>query len=315
MQSLEITVPLDDSAHGDSAPAEPARTAVSVKSFDGSAPVLPSRHCRWKPWFERMLAAVLLIPGAPMIAVLVVLVRATSRGKGIYSQVRVGKDGREYTMYKIRTMACDAESQSGPVWNSGEGDPRVTKVGRWLRKLHMDELPQLWNVLRGEMLLIGPRPERPEFVRILSKTIPNYRERLLIAPGITGLAQINLPPDTCLDSVRRKLVLDREYIASATAALDLRILASTALRMFGVPGTAAMRLLRLERTVVLPPAEISEPADESLPHVFSEQPASVKSSTRNGASHARAPQLAPAPAELHGATMPAAHGGYSRKPR
>ena len=175
----------------------------------------------------------LLIPGLPIIGLLVLLVRLTSRGPGIYGQVRTGQHGRNFMMYKIRTMEQDAEAASGPVWTQAR-DPRITFVGRVLRNLHLDELPQLLNVLKGEMSLVGPRPERPEFVPVLAEAIPGYRSRLAVPPGVTGLAQLNLPPDSDLTSVCRKLVLDREYIAQAGLWLDLRVLLCTFLRMFKV---------------------------------------------------------------------------------
>jgi hypothetical protein len=156
-------------------------------------------------------------------------------------------------MYKIRTMYEDAESRFGPEWTQ-KNDPRITPIGRWLRKLHLDEFPQLWNVLLGEMNLIGPRPERPEFTRVLAKEIPNYLDRLLVAPGITGLAQINLPPDMDLNSVRRKLVLDLEYIQHANPLLDLRMFTSTLLRLLFIKGDFAMKMMGLERDVPEIPA-------------------------------------------------------------
>ena len=162
------------------------------------------------------------------------LVRATSKGPGIYQQMRVGKDGRRFMMYKIRTMRVDAEAASGPVWTQPH-DPRVTYLGEILRKLHLDELPQIFNVLRGEMSFVGPRPERPEFVRVLSETVPRYRDRLAVRPGITGLAQINLPPDSDLMSVRRKLALDLDYIERGNLWLDARLFLCTALRVIKVP--------------------------------------------------------------------------------
>src|SRR6185436_18198088 len=140
------------------------------------------------------------------------------------------------------------ETKSGPVWSAPGSDPRVTRLGYWLRKLHLDELPQLFNVLRGEMSLIGPRPERPEFVKVLAESIPGYMDRLRVAPGITGLAQINLPPDTDLNSVRRKLVLDLEYIETASFLLDLRMFVCTLFRLIGVRGDTAMRVMWLTRT-------------------------------------------------------------------
>jgi lipopolysaccharide/colanic/teichoic acid biosynthesis glycosyltransferase len=205
----------------------------------------------WKGIVDRALAALLLLPGLPIIGLLAALVRITSPGPGIFRQVRVGKDGRIFTMYKIRTMRDNAEAKTGPAWTQ-QADPRVTRLGRVLRKLHLDEFPQLFNVLKGEMSLIGPRPERPEFVHVLAEQIPDYLNRLAVLPGITGLAQINLPPDTDLDSVRRKLVLDLDYIAKAGLLLDLRMLLCTMLRLMGIPGAHVTWLFRLQRVVDLP---------------------------------------------------------------
>ena len=171
----------------------------------------PAGWFRWKPAIDWTVALLLLVPAGAIVAILVLLVRATSKGPGLYRQIRVGKDGRHFTIYKIRTMRADAEAASGPVWTRPH-DPRITLLGRILRKLHLDELPQIFNVLRGEMSFIGPRPERPEFVSVLAAAVPGYRQRLAVRPGITGLAQVNLPSDTDLSSVRRKLVLDCEYL-------------------------------------------------------------------------------------------------------
>jgi lipopolysaccharide/colanic/teichoic acid biosynthesis glycosyltransferase len=137
-------------------------------------------------------------------------------------------------MYKLRSMYHDCEKQSGICW-SRPGDPRVTPIGRFLRFTHIDELPQLWNVLKGEMSLIGPRPERPELVARLAREIPRYRERVQVRPGVTGFAQVQLPYDSSLESVRRKLAYDLYYVESVSAGLDLRILMATALKMGGVP--------------------------------------------------------------------------------
>src|SRR5208283_3277961 len=126
----------------------------------------------------------------PVALIAALAVRFTSRGPVLYRQVRVGKNGVPFTLYKFRSMYADAEEKTGAVWASPE-DPRVTPVGRWLRRLRIDEIPQLWNVLRGEMSLVGPRPERPEFVKSLAEKIPFYRQRLCIRPGITGWAQVN----------------------------------------------------------------------------------------------------------------------------
>lgn len=222
-------------------------TGPSVQVMKG--PLLA--YLRWKHLLDRTAALALMIPGLPLIGILVILIRLTSRGPGIYRQERVGKDGKGFTMYKLRSMRSDAEAKTGPVWSAAGSDSRVTRLGYWLRKLHLDELPQLINVLRGEMSLIGPRPERPEFVKVLADSIPGYMDRLRVAPGITGLAQINLQPDTDLNSVRRKLVLDLEYIETASFLLDLRMFFCTLFRLIGIKGDTAMRAMWLTRVVHL----------------------------------------------------------------
>lgn len=181
----------------------------------------------------RGLGLGLLIVALPVIAVAVLAVRATSRGAGIYTQTRLGRGGRHFTIYKVRTMRLDAEAGTGPVWAT-QNDPRVTLLGRILRKLHIDELPQLWNVVRGDMRLVGPRPERPEIAANLRLVIPGYDGRLAVKPGLTGLAQIHLPPDETVRSVRRKLGYDLAYVRGASAVVDARILVCTALKIVGL---------------------------------------------------------------------------------
>ena len=188
----------------------------------------------------------MLVPGLPILGLLILIVKLTSRGPAIYRQVRVGRGGRHFTMYKFRSMSVNAESKSGAVWAATK-DPRTTPVGRILRKLHLDEIPQLFNVLKGEMSLVGPRPERPEFVELLSREIPGYTDRLTVLPGITGLAQINLPPDTDLNSVRRKLILDQMYLHEMGLWMDLRLVACTTTRLIKMPSPIAVRLFGLYR--------------------------------------------------------------------
>jgi lipopolysaccharide/colanic/teichoic acid biosynthesis glycosyltransferase len=216
-------------------------------------PLQPTGYFRWKAAADRAAAALLLLPGLPIIGLLVLLVRLTSRGPGIYRQARLGLAGRRFMMYKIRTMRHQAEAGCGAVWAQA-GDPRITPLGHFLRKFHLDELPQLFNVLKGEMSLVGPRPERPEFVHVLAESVPGYLDRLAVRPGVTGLAQINLPPDSDLDSVHRKLVLDCEYIRRAGPWLDARLFFCTLLRLFKVPERWLLPMLRLGRTVALPAA-------------------------------------------------------------
>jgi lipopolysaccharide/colanic/teichoic acid biosynthesis glycosyltransferase len=219
--------------------------AVDMNETHSARPSLKvSRYFRFKGIVSRLAGACLLLPGAALMLPLIVLVRCSSKGPAIYRQLRVGRGGRTFMMYKLRTMRHDAEAHSGPVW-CGVDDPRITRLGRVLRKLHLDELPQLINVVRGEMDLFGPRPERPEFVAILERRIPGYGDRHLVAPGVTGLAQINLPPDTDFDSVRRKIVLDRYYIENANLLLDLRMFSCTILRVFGLQGELVMKLMGL----------------------------------------------------------------------
>jgi len=243
-------------------------------------------YFRWKAVIDIAIACVLLVPASVAIAILVLLVRVSSRGPGIYQQVRVGKDGRPFMMYKIRTMRIDAEVASGPVWTR-PNDRRVTFVGRILRKLHLDELPQIFNVFRGEMSFVGPRPERPEFVRVLSDAVPHYADRLLVHPGITGLAQLNLPPDTDLRSVHRKLAFDLDYIRHGNLWLDARLLFCTAFRLFQVHEDLLNRILRLQRPELLAAIETSVKgclrSEEATPETILLQAARVSSS--NGKPH------------------------------
>jgi lipopolysaccharide/colanic/teichoic acid biosynthesis glycosyltransferase len=187
-------------------------------------------------------AFVLLLLTAPVMLLAVVAVKLTSRGPVFYTQTRLGRGGRPYKIIKIRTMFDNCEAASGPRWATAR-DPRVTPVGRLLRRTHIDELPQLLNVLRAEMSLVGPRPERPEFVPELARVIPGYRERLAVRPGVTGLAQVQLPPDTDLGQVRRKLAYDLYYIDNMGVWLDLRILVNTVCHVFGIPFAWSGRML------------------------------------------------------------------------
>ena len=193
---------------------------------------------------DYVLAAVLTVLTAPLLLVAAALVKLTSRGPVIYAQTRVGLNGRLFTISKLRTMYHNCEAASGARWAT-KGDPRVTPVGRFLRATHLDELPQLWNVLKGDMSLVGPRPERPEFVGDLDLQIERYSERLRVRPGVTGLAQVQLPADTDLDSVRRKLMYDLYYVERGGWWLDFRLILSTALKVFHLPFGVARCLLAI----------------------------------------------------------------------
>ncbi len=172
------------------------------------------------------VASVGLILASPIWLVAMIAVRMDSPGPILYRQRRAGIDGKPYTLLKFRTMRQDAEAASGAVW-AGQFDARVTRVGRLFRKWRVDEIPQLWNVLKGEMSLVGPRPERPEFVDTLADAIPFYKERLLVPPGITGWAQVKYPYAASIDAARRKLQYDLYYIKHMGFFLDWLILLRT----------------------------------------------------------------------------------------
>lgn len=192
------------------------------------------------------LALIALVALSPLMVVIALLVKLTSRGPVFYTQTRVGVDrrrgrpvapemvhrrrddlgGRAFTIYKFRTMCVNAEHLTGAVWAAKE-DPRVTSIGRHMRKYRLDELPQLFNVLQGDMNIVGPRPERPSIFADLRKTIPAYEYRQQVKPGITGLAQVNQQYDTSLDDVRRKVQFDLEYLNRQSLWEDVRIMLKT----------------------------------------------------------------------------------------
>jgi len=191
-------------------------------------------HDRTKRPIELALAVVGLVVAAPVILVLGIITRLTSKGPMFYVQERIGRGGKPFRMYKLRTMRVDAEA-GGPVWST-PADPRVTPFGRFLRKTHLDELPQLLNVVRGEMSLIGPRPERAHFVNKLQRSIPLYTARLAVKPGITGLAQVKHHYDRSMEDVQTKLAYDLEYVRRACLLLDLQIVALTVMKVIAGRG-------------------------------------------------------------------------------
>jgi lipopolysaccharide/colanic/teichoic acid biosynthesis glycosyltransferase len=171
-------------------------------------------------------ASLLLVVLGPVMAFFAALIKLTSKGPAFFTQIRVGQNGKLFRIMKLRTMRADAEKATGPVW-ARKKDNRITRLGSFLRKTHIDEFPQLFNVLRGEMSLIGPRPERPFFVNRFRREIPNYEERLKVKPGITGLAQVRYKYDESLTDVRNKLTYDLVYIKRMSWAMDARILVWT----------------------------------------------------------------------------------------
>jgi exopolysaccharide biosynthesis polyprenyl glycosylphosphotransferase len=176
---------------------------------------------------ELVVAALLMAVAAPLMLLVAVVVRVDSPGAVLYRQERVGEKGRVFPLYKFRTMRPDAEAATGPVWASTGGDPRITRVGRLLRKTRLDELPQLLNVLRGEMAFVGPRPERPHFVENLRKVIPYYEERHSVKPGITGWAQIKFGYGSTIEDAEEKLQYDLYYIKHMSLIFDLGIVVDT----------------------------------------------------------------------------------------
>lgn len=199
---------------------------VSVKELRPSQLIYsgelgPRRHIlAYQAIMNTVLAAASIIVTFPLMVITAVAVRLSSPGPALYRQTRVGLNGQPFTLYKFRSMQANAEAKTGAVW-AAKDDPRITPLGRLLRKARLDELPQLFNVLRGEMSLVGPRPERPEFVKMLSEQIPYYRQRHSVRPGITGWAQINYKYGDTLEDTITKLEYDLYYIKNVSFSLDL----------------------------------------------------------------------------------------------
>ena len=176
---------------------------------------------------EFLVASVMLVALSPLMLLIAVAVRLTSPGPALLTQERVGRRGRVFRLLKFRTMRADAEAQTGPVWASGDGDKRITRLGRILRKTRLDELPQLINVIRGEMSFVGPRPERPHFVNALRKVIPFYDERHSVRPGITGWAQVRNGYGSSIEDAQKKLQFDLFYNKHPSIRVDVGIVLDT----------------------------------------------------------------------------------------
>ena len=225
-------------------PPDPAPTPEwpEVDSVPPTAAVYLAAPVGWyaslKPTFELLAAAVFTLLLFPFMLLAWAAIRLTSPGPGLYTQTRTGRGGRDFRIFKIRTMRHDRATAANLAW-AVKGDTRVTGVGRVLRTLHLDELPQLFNVLRGEMSLVGPRPERPEVIAAkgLPDEVPGYALRTLVRPGVTGLAQIQLPADTDVVSVRHKVYYDLYYLSHQSVWLDVRICLGTLLKCVCRAGT------------------------------------------------------------------------------
>ena len=179
-----------------------------------------------KRCFDMLASGLLLLLTGPIILFFALLVKLESKGPAFFRQTRVGRFGEDFQILKLRSMRTDAEAGGKAIWAS-ENDPRITRVGRFIRKVRIDELPQAWSVLKGEMSFVGPRPERPEFVSDLEKEMPYYAERHMVKPGITGWAQINYPYGASVEDARHKLEYDLYYAKNYTPFLDLLILIQT----------------------------------------------------------------------------------------
>lgn len=221
-------------------------TSVPTLTRD-AASAAPAEHPHYREGARRALnvavAAIGLVVAAPIMLGVAIVVKLASRGPVFYRQQRVGLDlrtsnggnhrrrvdlgGRPFTIYKFRTMRAPRPGEQVQVWAS-HNDPRITPVGNFLRRSRLDELPQLFNVLKGDMNIVGPRPEQPEIFKNLRTEVVNYSARQQVRPGITGRAQITLHYDTCIDDVRKKVEADLEYIESQSLLEDLRIMALTA---------------------------------------------------------------------------------------
>ena len=187
---------------------------------------LRRRYHQLRPLVDYCISFLGLLIASPIFLVIGIIIKVTSPGSVFYTQSRMGRNGRTFNIIKFRTMCVDAESQTGPVW-AKKNDARITSFGRFLRKTHMDELPQLINVLKGDMSIIGPRPERPFFSEIFKDEIDGYTRRLSVKPGITGLAQCYHRYDETIRDVKKKLRYDILYIERMCWMLDMKIIWKT----------------------------------------------------------------------------------------
>jgi len=194
--------------------------------------IMPELMPEWEKKLKRIsdvvISLIILIITSPLNILVSIFIKLDSTGPVLFRQDRIGMNNKIFRIYKFRSMFLDAEKHTGPVW-SRKDDPRVTRVGRILRKLRIDEIPQFYNVLKGEMSLVGPRPERPYFVDMLAEQLPYYRRRLKVRPGITGWAQVKHKYDESIEDVKVKLRYDLFYIENMSFRMDIKILARTIL--------------------------------------------------------------------------------------
>jgi len=201
--------------------------------------IMPQLMPEWEKKAKRLLdilvSFLILFISAPATIFTAIAIKFDSKGPILFKQERAGKNGKVFDVYKFRSMMHDAEKFSGPVWST-KGDPRITRVGRFIRKVRIDEIPQMINVLKGEMSLVGPRPERPYFVEKLTEEIPLYKRRLKVRPGVTGWAQVKHKYDESVEDVKTKLNFDLFYIENMSLRMDLKILFRTVFVVLFGPG-------------------------------------------------------------------------------
>lgn len=256
--------------------SSPYISSPGVSSSRVSSPCIsPYFSRKWAVDF--IMALPLFIAALPLILLAWILVRLTSHGPGFYKQVRLGLNGKPFMLYKIRTMRVNAEMATGAIW-AARNDRRTTWIGKILRETNIDELPQLLNILRGEMSLVGPRPERPELISELEKRIDGYAYRLDVKPGLTGLAQLNQDSDIDLNDVRRKLVFDFDYLEHASFWFDMRLFVCSLLKAAHLCSPAVMKIFHLHREAsqshwaeTLLPINYSPKDEERLSKIFAKR--------------------------------------------
>ena len=222
-ENLSSTIPAELPQESKSRAPEPTTMALFGGGFLGMIMSFVRRtYAISKRALDILMSIFALVVLSPIMLLVAILVKLTSKGPIVYSQTRVGQKGDHFEIYKFRTMKIDAEKETGPVW-AAQNDNRLTPAGHFLRKTHLDELPQFVNVLKGEMSIIGPRPERPHFVQEFKKIIPAYENRLTVKPGITGLAQVWYRYDETIADVKKKLKYDMLYIKKLCLWADVQI--------------------------------------------------------------------------------------------
>lgn len=225
MPTVPLVVDCDSCLHQTNHPDMDALATVADKP--ARLPnVTATKYFESKRTVDLLIASLLTVVAIPIVATVAILILVCDGRPIFYRQIRVGKQGRLFKILKFRTMRPHAEKHTGAVWSSPT-DPRVSRLGRWLRCCHLDELPQLINVLAGQMSLVGPRPERPEFVGTLAAEVPGYMQRIQVRPGITGIAQLQLGYDESIVGIPEKVGCDLQYIQTASLRQDIGLILAT----------------------------------------------------------------------------------------